>query len=97
LLWFYQIQEEKVMQKESMRTISQVQRLIKEDAPYDSAVYLRPKQGMERYNMSRPQFCKLALEAGSLLKIGSMVLIEKDSFERYLESFRIPAGGNYGI
>lgn len=85
------------MQEESMRTISQVQKLIKEDGPYDSAKYLRPKQGMERYNMSRPQFCKLALEAGSLLKIGSMVLIEKESFERYLDSFKIPAGGSYVV
>ena len=85
------------MQEESMRTINQVKQLIKEEQVHENAVYLRPKQGMERYNMSRPQFCKLALEAGSLHKIGSMVLIERESFERYLESFRIPAGGTYGI
>lgn len=85
------------MQEESMKTIAQVQKLIAEDGVYDKAVYLRPKQGKERYNMSRPQFCKLALEAGSLYKIGSMVLIERETFERYLEGFKIPAGEGYGI
>ncbi len=54
------------MTEASIKTINQVQRMIKEESPHERAVYLRPKQGMERYNMSRPQFCKLALEAGSL-------------------------------
>jgi len=85
------------MEQESLNSINQIKKLIKEDGLEDKALYLRPKQGMERYNMSRTQFCKLALEAGSLLKIGSMVLIEKESFERYLDGFKIPAGGNYGI
>lgn len=90
------------MKEESKKSINQMKKLVGEDAAKEvsgeNARYIRPKQGVEIYNMSRTQFVKLAAESGGLYRIGTLILVERDTFERYLESFRIPAtGGIYGL
>ena len=76
------------MNDASMNSINQIKGMI-ETEKESKTDYLRPKQGAEMYNMSRNTFTKLALEAGALYKINAMVLINKEIFEQYLETFRL--------
>lgn len=50
---------------------------------------VRYKEGAEMYNMGMNKFQTLAKEAGAILKIDRMVLVDLDVFDRYLESFRV--------
>ena len=50
---------------------------------------VRYKEGAEMYSMGMNQFQTLAKDAGAVLKIDRMVLVDLDVFERYLESFRV--------
>lgn len=50
---------------------------------------VRYKEGAEMYSMGMNKFQTLAKDAGAVLKIGRMVLVDLDVFERYLESFRV--------
>ncbi len=72
-----------------MNSINQLKDMIEQN-PKSKADFLRPKQGAIKYNMSRTSFTKLALEAGALYKINSVVLINVEIFERYIETFRVP-------
>lgn len=50
---------------------------------------VRYKEGAEMYSMGMNKFQTLAKEAGSILKIDRLVLVDLDVFDRYLESFRV--------
>ena len=50
---------------------------------------VRYKEGAEMYSMGMNKFQTLAKDAGAVLKIDRMVLVDLDVFERYLESFRV--------
>ena len=50
---------------------------------------VRYKEGAEMYSMGMNKFQTLAKDAGAVLKIDRMVLVDLDAFERYLESFRV--------
>lgn len=50
---------------------------------------VRYKEGVEMYSMGMNKFQTLAKDAGAVLKIDRMVLVDLDVFERYLESFRV--------
>lgn len=50
---------------------------------------VRYKEGAEMYSMGMNKFQTLAKEAGAILKIDRMVLVDFDVFDRYLESFRV--------
>lgn len=50
---------------------------------------VRYKEGAEMYSMGMNKFQTLAKEAGAILKIDRMVLVDLDVFDRYLESFRV--------
>lgn len=50
---------------------------------------VRYKEGAEMYSMGMNKFQTLAKDAGAVLKIDRMVLVNLDVFERYLESFRV--------
>ena len=50
---------------------------------------VRSKEGAEMYSMGMNKFQTLAKDAGAVLKIDRMVLVDLDVFERYLESFRV--------
>ena len=51
--------------------------------------YVRYKEGAMMYSMGQNKFEQLAKDANATYKIGNLVLVNKDIFERYLESFRI--------
>lgn len=50
---------------------------------------VRYKEGAEMYSMGMNKFQSLAKEAGAILKIDRMVLVDLDVFDRYLDSFRV--------
>lgn len=50
---------------------------------------VRYKEGAEMYSMGMNKFQTLAKDAGAILKIDRMVLVDLDIFEQYLETFRV--------
>ena len=50
---------------------------------------VRYKEGAEMYSMGMNKFQSLAKDAGAILKIDRMVLVDLDTFDQYLESFRV--------
>ena len=50
---------------------------------------VRYKEGAEMYSMGMNKFQSLAKDAGAILKIDRMVLVDLDMFDQYLESFRV--------
>ena len=47
------------------------------------------KEGAEMYSMGMNKFQTLAKDAGAILKIDRMVLVDLDIFDQYLETFRV--------
>ena len=50
---------------------------------------VRYKEGAEMYSMGMNKFQVLVKEAGAILKINRMVLVDLDTFDQYLETFRV--------
>ena len=50
---------------------------------------VRYKDGAEMYSMGMNKFQSLAKEAGAILKIDRMVLVDLDIFDKYIDSFRV--------
>ncbi len=50
---------------------------------------VRYKEGSEMYSMGMNKFQALAKDAGAILKIDRMVLVDLDTFDQYLETFRV--------
>lgn len=50
---------------------------------------VRYKEGADMYSMGMNKFQTLAKDAGAILKIDRMVLVDLDIFDQYLESFRV--------
>ncbi len=50
---------------------------------------VRYKEGAEMYSMGMNKFQELAKDAGAILKFPRMVLVDLDTFDEYLESFRV--------
>lgn len=53
-------------------------------------LFFKPEQGQRLYHMSRSTVFKLARESGCLYKIGRACLINKELFESYMETFKVP-------
>ena len=51
--------------------------------------FVRYKEGAELYSMGMNKFQTLAKDAGAILKIDRMVLVDLDIFDQYLETFRV--------
>lgn len=47
------------------------------------------KKRLVRYNVGRNKFQQLAKDAHAILKIGRIVLVDLDIFDKYLETFRV--------
>lgn len=52
--------------------------------------WIRAREGVDIYSMSRNKIVSLAREAGAAYKIDATILIDVETFEKYLETFRIP-------
>ena len=50
---------------------------------------VRYKEGAVMYSMGMNKFQTLAKDAGAILKIDRMVLVDLDIFDQYLETFRV--------
>lgn len=50
---------------------------------------VRYKDGAEMYSMGMNKFQSLAKDAGAILKIDRLVLVDLDTLDQYLESFRV--------
>ena len=50
---------------------------------------VRYKEGAEMYSMGMNKFQTLAKDAGAILKIDRMVLVDLDIFDQYLETVRV--------
>ena len=50
---------------------------------------VRYKEGAEMYSMGMNKFQTLAKDAGAILKIDRMVLVDLDIFDQFLETFRV--------
>lgn len=59
------------------------------DTRYQHKRFIRYKEGAELYSMSRSTFERRAKDAKAIYKMGKIVLVDTDIFERYLESFRV--------
>lgn len=84
------------MKEESAKTIHQIKKLVNEEPLESKKKYLRVKHAVDDYGLSRTKLVKVARDAGALYKIGGTVLIGKEKFEEYIESFGIPAEDEWG-
>lgn len=50
---------------------------------------VRYKEGATMYSMGLNKFQVLAKDAGAILKIDRMVLVDLDVFDQYIETFRV--------
>lgn len=83
------------MTSKSRETIGNLKKMADEDERKNPRrKFIRVKEGVEKYNISRPTLMKLALESGAMIKIESTILLDDQMLEKYIESFRIPA--SYG-
>ncbi len=48
--------------------------------------YVRYREGAELYSMGMTKFQKLTKEAHARIKIGGIVLVNREAFEKYLET-----------
>lgn len=55
----------------------------------DRGKFFRVKDGVEIYGLGKTKLYELALEAGAVYKVNKVVLIKKEVFEEYLESFKL--------
>ena len=80
------------MTEASSRVLAEFDELVKvENSGKDSRRrFIRMKEAVEAYGMSRTKLRREALIAGALYRVGDTLLINVDIFEKYLETFRIP-------
>lgn len=50
--------------------------------------FVRMKEGVEMYSMSRTSLTNLARDAKAIYKVGGIVLINTEILDRYMELFR---------
>lgn len=50
---------------------------------------VRYREGAEMYSMGRDKFQIVAREAGAIIKLDRLVLVDLDVLDEYLESFRV--------
>lgn len=51
--------------------------------------FVRYKEGSELYSIGQTTFEKMAKDAKATYKVGKMVLVNCEIFEKYLETFKI--------
>ena len=78
------------MNQATIRALSQVGELVKEEKHDPRQKFMREKDAVRVYCMSRPKIQEEALKAGAFYKIGGVNLINVQIFDEYLEGFRIP-------
>ncbi len=54
--------------------------------------WIRCKEATVRYGVSRPTIMHWAEDFGALFRIDATILIDSETMDNYIESFRIPGG-----
>lgn len=54
--------------------------------------WIRCKEAVVRYSLSRPTVCKIACDCNALFKIDGTLLIDVKQMDDYIQSFMIPGG-----
>lgn len=54
--------------------------------------WMRCKEAIERYGVSRPTVMNWAVDSGALLRIDATILIDTEVLDNYVESFRVSGG-----
>ena len=62
---------------------------MKKDKVVNRKRLVRYKEGAEMYSVGLNEFQTLAKDAGAILKIDRIVLVDLDLLDQYLESFRV--------
>lgn len=62
---------------------------MKKDKVANRKRLVRYKEGAEMYSVGLNKFQTLAKDAGAILKIDRIVLVDLDLLDQYLESFRV--------
>ena len=62
---------------------------MKKDNVVNRKRLVRYKEGAEMYSVGLNKFQTLAKDAGAILKIDRIVLVDLDLLDQYLESFRV--------
>ncbi len=62
---------------------------MKKDKVVNRKRLVRYKEGAEMYSVGLNKFQTLAKDAGAILKIDRIVLVDLDLLDQYLESFRV--------
>ena len=75
------------MNAESEKSVNQLRKILDEDDRMRK--YIRPKEGIKIYSLSRTFFDEIAKKAGAMYKIGKVILVEVEPFEEYLRQHRV--------
>ena len=51
--------------------------------------FVRYKEGADLYSMSQSKFEQMVKDAGAVYKLNKLVLVNREVFDDYLESFRL--------
>ena len=62
---------------------------MKKDKVVNRKRLVRYKEGAEMYSVGLNKFQTLAKDAGAILKIDRIVLVDLELLDQYLESFRV--------
>jgi len=76
-VWVQEQEGDKKLQRATNTTVVAKKRLV------------RYNEGAQMYSIGRNKFQELAKDAHAILKIGRIVLVDLDIFDKYLETFRV--------
>ena len=75
------------MNAASEKSLYQIRKLLEEDD--EMRKFIRPKEGIRKYSLSRTFFDEIAKKSGAMYKIGKVVLVEVEPFEAYIRKHRV--------
>ena len=78
------------MNSQTEESLSKIKKLVDEEKHDPRAKYVRVKEAIAIYHVSRTTLMRMALDAGAVYKVNATVLINMKILDDYLETFRIP-------
>lgn len=78
------------MQKESQQTINALRNMTRKDERLDQKRFMRIREAVEEYHISKTKITQLARESGALIQIDRTYLIDVAQFEKFIRTFQIP-------
>lgn len=75
------------MNSESEKSINSLRKIMEEGD--ELRKFIRPKEAIRIYSLSRTFIEEIARDSGAMYKIGKVVLINVRTFEEYLEQHKV--------